>query len=853
MKENKYLIFRQSTPNNPKKQKSLFPNKKCLKTKSYPIKYCNYMSLTKLPSPFINVFCRFRPINELEYLYSKVEGVKIKSSTNLLLKEKNTDKFSREYKFSEIFEQNIHVSSFYNKTCKNIIKAVIQGYNGAIILFGDTDKSKAYILKEIIPQIIIQIYQNIPLSNIDDEIFKVELGMYEVYQSQIINLVKMKKILELNNNKDEENNKIIYVNCDNASDMEDAIRNGLNSINKENKDMKCDEVNLIIEIKIYRYDKNKNLLKCGKLELIKLENLEEEYLNKNLDSKKENQINNNTLINSLSSIIQDIENKKDYDNDKIIENNDKENKLISILKNCLGGNSYTNLILSCSKSEYNIDNTKNLFEISKNIQKIKNNPIINVKIMTDSDPFIEELLMNNINKISKLSHDNSNKIKNIYRIANNINYKFKYLSEEKENDKFDDYEALNADYPYSEKKIKNHISLLNRCQLNNYQKNKKISDFYLNNNYYPREISKYKKEINQLKLKIKEKENQALELNNELNDKRANIILLSLEKEKILNRTENKLLEKDEQLLLLEKDINYEKKRMENNLYSQIKSSEAIIREIIGQKEQKDEIINRYKDNLEKYNQKMKELEMKYKECIDDNKQKDHEHEFEINNYKMKISQLTNDIFLKDSMIKKMQGEIQILKSELSNINNTNYKNNSIQIPDKENQNSSEDKKLIEKYSSKIKDLQNELNSIKLKENENNSLKNHNLLKINELESQLKENQITIDEYKNKYNIINTELNDAKNVILNLQMENANIILEKNKELLLMNKNKNDIEIKNKEQEKELEELRQIIQNLKNENDNLKKKKNYNEDIKNVLEKSKDKENNNNIEIDNIN
>ena len=853
MKENKYLIFRQSTPNNPKKQKSLFPNKKFLKTKSYPIKYYNYMSLTKLPSPFINVFCRFRPINELEYLFSKVEGVKIKSSTNLLLKEKNTDKFSREYKFSEIFEQNIHVSSFYNKTCKNIINAVIQGYNGAIILFGDTDKSKAYILKEIIPQIIIQIYQNIPLSNIDDEIFKVELGMYEVYQSQIINLVKMKKILELNNNKDEENNKIIYVNCDNASDMEDTIRNGLNSINKENKDMKCDEVNLIIEIKIYRYDKNKNLLKCGKLEIIKLENLEEEYLNKNLDSKKENQINNNTLINSLSSIIQDIENKKDYDNDKIIENCDKEDKLISILKNCLGGNSYTNLILSCSKSEYNIENTKNLFEISKNIQKIKNNPIINVKIMTDSDPFIEELLMNNINKISKLSHDNSNKIKNIYRIANNINYKFKYLSEEKENDKFDDYEALNADYSYSEKKNKNQISLLNRCQLNNYQKNKKISDFYLNNNYYPREISKYKKEINQLKLKIKEKENQALELNNELNDKRANIILLSLEKEKILNLTENKLLEKDEQLLLLEKDINYEKKRMENNLYSQIKSSEAIIREIIGQKEQKDEIINKYKDNLEKYNQKMKELEMKYKECIDDNKQKDHEHEFEINNYKMKISQLTNDIFLKDSMIKKMQGEIQILKSELSNINNTNYKNNSIQIPDKEIQNPSEDKKLIEKYSSKIKDLQNELNSIKLKENENNSLKNHNLLKINELESQLKENQITIDEYKNKYNIINTELNDAKNVILNLQMENANIILEKNKELLLMNKNKNDIEIKNKEQEKELEELRQIIQNLKNENDNLKKKKNYNEDIKNVLEKSKDKENNNNIEIDNIN
>ena len=237
---------------------------------------------------------------------------------------------------------------------------------------------------------------------------------------------------------------------------------------------------------------------------------------------------------------------------------------------------------------------------------------------------------------------------------------------------------------------------------------------------------------------------------------------------------------------------------------------------------------------------------MNYQQYIEENNQKNLDYESKINNYKMKISELTNDNFIKDSLIKKMKGEIQILKSELSDVksNKNKYIKNDfdteIELKSNLKSKQEEDKILLENYSSKIKDLQNELNSLKLQKNKNDSTFNHNLLKINELESQLKENQIIINEYTNKNKLINQELNEAKNSILNLQMEKDNIILEKNKELLSIEKIKNDINIKNINLEKELEVLKKKVNNLKNENDNLKNKINSYKEIESKFGNSND-------------
>ena len=268
---------------------------------------------------------------------------------------------------------------------------------------------------------------------------------------------------------------------------------------------------------------------------------------------------------------------------------------------------------------------------------------------------------------------------------------------------------------------------------------------------------------------------------------------------------------------------------MENYLYSHIKNSDTIIREVLKEKKEKEEIINKYKDIIDKSDIKIKELETKCYSFIEKNNIKYSGYELEINNYKMKLTQLKNDNLIKDSIIKKMKGEIQILKAELSKNNSKNdiynpienYNNNAILSTKK---NKVENNQFLVNYSSKIKDLQNEINSLKLKNNKDESLLNHNLLKINELELKLKEKQILIDEYENKNNIINEELDETKNSLLNLQMENANIILEKNKELLSTDKIKNEVNIKNKELEDKLNALRIKMNEIEKENIVMKNK-----------------------------
>ena len=277
MKNNEYSYFNPSIQKHFYKQNPSFSYDKSLKNESYPINYNIINSINKLPSSNINVFCRFHPINELEYLYSNKEGIIIKSSTNLSLKEKKLGKLNNEYIFKEIFDKNIHITSFYNRTCKSIVNAIIQGYNGGIILYGDTSLYKKNILKEIIPQIINQIYQNISLSYNDNELFKTELAIYEIFNEKIINLIREINSSDLNKGN-EDKDEIIYKNCYNENDMEAIINNGLN---KKDENGQTFESHLVIEIKIFRYDKRKNLLRYGKLYLINLETQENDVTNNN--------------------------------------------------------------------------------------------------------------------------------------------------------------------------------------------------------------------------------------------------------------------------------------------------------------------------------------------------------------------------------------------------------------------------------------------------------------------------------------------------------------------------------------------------------------------------------------------
>ena len=814
----------------------------------------NFSYLVKSPTSNIKVFCKFRPLNEVESMCSEKEMIKIDSSKHLLLKTENPSKLIQEFTFDEIFKPNSHKLSFYNKACKNIVSHTMQGYNGGIIFYGESGTGKTYTIKQIIPQIISQIYEEIGLSDSDNELYTIQSSVYEIYKEQINDLLHMKNInlnlIELKN-KNVIVNNLTYYEVNNEEELYDIISQGLTNKIKYNNNIKS---HLIIEIKIYKYCKDKNLMKCGILHIVELEGIEG-FCSEIAIDEEQKMINKS--ISALKMVVKRLNDRKDENEDETYIPY-RNSKLTRILRDCIGGNAYTSFILTCSKSEYHINQTRNVFIFGQNIRKIKNRPLINVtsknpimkgNILEENKKISNEL--NGLKKINRRYYDKIGQdemvIKELNNTAdilksekkNNINIYNRFNSLYKNNGELNDREPL-LSRGLSDQIKKNQKEIENNLILENHTK-EIIDDLLSDKKYYMQQINKYKNQIDDYKALLREKEEKLKELNGELNNKKGEILLMQLEREKMSNRFEDELYENNAKIQNMEEKISDERKQMEDNLYAQIKNSEAIIRDLRETQSESELQLEKYKNIIEDLNQGMRNLETKYKNIVEDKEKKNYDLNFEISNYKIKISQLTNDIFLKESIIKKMNGEIQILKSELSNLKNDNSLNSNILLDNKNN--------IIDDYVSKMKDLENELSQ--------------KSLKIFDLEQKLKENENIINDFKNKYALIDKELNENKSLIFDLKKEKDNLlkekdysqknsenILSKETEILALKQNNDQLEIKNKDQERQLELLKKRIQNLENDNNSLRNKMNDYEEIKLELESFKNRGSNYNyIEV----
>ena len=82
----------------------------------------------------------------------------------------------------------------------------------------------------------------------------------------------------------------------------------------------------------------------------------------------------------------------------------RDSKLTQIIKECFGGNCYTNIILTCSKHENSSVETRNTLLFGEKAKKIKNNPIINIQ-----NNFNQENKNNNL-FLSEIKEEENEKI-----------------------------------------------------------------------------------------------------------------------------------------------------------------------------------------------------------------------------------------------------------------------------------------------------------------------------------------------------------------------------------------------------------------------------------------------------------
>ena len=261
----------------------------------------------------------------------------------------------------------------------------MEGYNGTIFAYGQSGSGKTYTMygndiqdnenKGLIPRIVEDIFTYV--ENADQNIsFQFKLSFLQIYKEVIYDLLTGEKNLHIKENP----TRGIYV--EGLSEVYlSSIEDFLNYAIIAESNRKVGETKLnqtssrshsIMIMEITQSFKKENLLKKGILNLVDLAGSEKVSKTGAIGETLEEAKKINLSLSSLGNVIHALTSKSDH-----IPYRDS--KLTRILKESLGGNYKTSLIVSCSPHSYNIEETISSLQFAQRVKTIKNNVKVNIK------------------------------------------------------------------------------------------------------------------------------------------------------------------------------------------------------------------------------------------------------------------------------------------------------------------------------------------------------------------------------------------------------------------------------------------------------------------------------------------
>ena len=346
----------------------------------------------------VKVFIRFRPSNELETsLLQNNYGwlvPKFISQNQLGIYTKDAYKYNipnkeipNNYIFSydKVFSPNSNQSEIYTNVGKRIVEDIMAGYNGTIFAYGQSGSGKTYTMygndifdentKGIIPRVVEEIFKKIEKSdrNID---FQIKLSVMEIYKEVMYDLFTNENNLKIIENKE----KGIYI--ENLSEIYlSSIEEFFNYTELAQKNRKVAETKLnhnssrshcIMILEVVQNYKKEKIIKKGILNLVDLAGSEKVSktgaVGETLEEAKKINLSLSTLGNVIHALTQGMGHVPFRDS-----------KLTRILKESLGGNYKTYLIVTCSPHSYNLDEIISSLLFAKRVKCIKNKYKINIK------------------------------------------------------------------------------------------------------------------------------------------------------------------------------------------------------------------------------------------------------------------------------------------------------------------------------------------------------------------------------------------------------------------------------------------------------------------------------------------
>ncbi|KAL7641990.1 UNVERIFIED_CONTAM: hypothetical protein RMT77_007864 [Armadillidium vulgare] len=336
----------------------------------------------------IQVVARFRPLNDSEERAGSkfiVSFPQVKGQEDTLV-----SIASKVYQFDSILKPNITQEKVYNTAAKNIVKDVLNGYNGTIFAYGQTSSGKTHTmegvitdphLQGIIPRIINDIFNHI-YSMEENLEFHIKVSYFEIYMDKIRDLLDVSKV---NLAVHEDKNRVPFVKgaterfVSSPEEVFEVIEAG-----KMNRHIAVTNMNehssrshsvFLIQVKQENVESQKKLL--GKLYLVDLAGSEK--VSKTgaegtvLDEAKNINKSLSALGNVISALAEGNKSHIPY----------RDSKLTRILQESLGGNARTTIIICCSPASYNETETKSTLDFGRRAKTIKNVVTVNEELTAE--------------------------------------------------------------------------------------------------------------------------------------------------------------------------------------------------------------------------------------------------------------------------------------------------------------------------------------------------------------------------------------------------------------------------------------------------------------------------------------
>ena len=739
------------------------------------------------------------------------------------------------FTFDSIFDMDSLQEDVYNITAKQAVQSVLEGYNSTIFCYGQTGTGKTYTMegftyesknpnRGIIQRTIQDIFNFIETTSDENTKFIIRCSFLQIYNENISDLLKSdKKNLQIREDK----KKGIYVDLlsewavRSPLDLYALLRRGggtrttsatyMNDVSSRSHavfQITVEQMTTDIELK-----DNKAQIKVGKLNLVDLAGSERIRITGTRGQQLEESKKINKSLSCLGNVINALTDKKGKNYIPY-----RDSKLTRLLQDSLGGNCKTTMIATISPSEDAFSESLSTLYFAQRAKKIKNRPIINEdvnnralirKYETELKNLRTELelknkMLKNNGLVMQLQEEKEQALMDKNNALQELEIASrKYIIEREEKLKLEKKIQMMSEQmitgghkkieetPQFQNALKNQIKLYENKIIEIEKQRAQLEEDKQENQEYKEILLQQKNIMNELSLKLNERDEKIAQLINELENSEKNeknlqhriqILEQILTEKKIpfnINSLDNNSSLKKNQNFsssYLPYEVETNSKEFEGRPIIMLSSKEKIneLRSIISEQENKIHF-------LDIVSQKFINL-MNSDGNIDINKL-------------MKQMENSKDLYQKINLLEK---ENQKLKNELNEhkmfINNfntnriNNYKNNNYNINNKQNNNNKEEMNVLLNYNyNNNKTEDNKNNNIIISNNIKENNNNNNLYKHNSIKG------ISFTPYIQKNNNLNFNYSDDyDNNINNNKINNNNLQYLSEKNRVNNNNNKNN-------------------------------------------------------------